>query len=182
MWAYNLPAQIIAPDWINDIQLDIVAKAGTPAGDKQLYLMLRTLRTDRMGLKAHFEKREIAVYALTVAKGEPRFSESTTDGPMVSGQDKRVLVIQRLSITELAAELGRGMFDRPVVDRTGLTGRYDIRADMASVRATNQADRTDAADAMMAALDQQMGLKLENRKDRSDVLIIDHADETPAEN
>ena len=66
--AYNMPAQIIGPDWLNDVSLDIVAKAATPAGDKQLYQMLRTLLTERLGLRAHFEKREMPVYALTIAK------------------------------------------------------------------------------------------------------------------
>jgi len=182
MWAYNMPAQIAGPDWLNDVHLDIVAKAATPAGDPQLYLMLRTLLTDRMGVKAHVEKREMPVYALTVAKGGPKFSESTTEGPMVAGQDKGAQIIQRVSMGELAAELGRGMFDRPIVDATGLKARYDIRLDMAAVAATNQADRMDAAAAMMTALQEQMGLKLEARKDSIDVLVIDHAEKTPTEN
>jgi uncharacterized protein (TIGR03435 family) len=122
------------------------------------------------------------VYALTIGKGGPKFSESTTNGPMVSGQDKGALLIQRVSMGELAAELGRGMFDRPIVDATGLKGRYDIRIDMAAVAATNQTDRMDAASAMMTALQEQMGLKLEGRKDWVDVLIIDHAEKTPTEN
>jgi uncharacterized protein (TIGR03435 family) len=181
LWAYDTPAQIVGPDWLNDVHLDIVAKAATPAGDRQLYLMLRTLLTERMGVKAHVEKREMPVYALTIAKGGPKFSESATEGPMVSGQDKGALLIQRVSMGELAAEVGRG-FDRPVVDATGLKGRYDIRLDMAAVAAANQADRMDAASAMMTALQEQMGLKLEGRKDWVDVLIIDHAEKTPKEN
>jgi uncharacterized protein (TIGR03435 family) len=181
MWAYGMPAQIVGPDWLDGVHIDIVAKAATPAGDKQLYLMLRTLLTERLGVKAHVEKREMPVYALTLAKGGPKFSESTTEGPMVSGQDKGVLSIQRVSMSELAADIARG-FDRPVVDATGLNGRYDIRIDMAAVAAVNQADRMDAASAMMTALQEQMGLKLESRKDSIDVLVIDHAEKTPTEN
>jgi uncharacterized protein (TIGR03435 family) len=181
MWAYDIPAQIVGPDWLDGVRLDIVAKAATPAGDKQLYLMLRTLLTERMGVKAHVERREMPVYALTLAKGGPKFSESTTEGPMVSGQDKGALLIQRVSMSELAAEVGRG-FDRPVVDATGLKARYDIRLDMAAVAAANQADRMDAASATMTALQEQMGLKLEGRKDLDDVLIIDRAEKTPTEN
>ena len=58
-------------NWLNGVRLDIVAKAATPAKDPQLYLMLRTLLTGRTGVKAHFEKREMPVYALTIAKGRP---------------------------------------------------------------------------------------------------------------
>jgi uncharacterized protein (TIGR03435 family) len=91
------------------------------------------------------------------------------------------LSIQHVSMSELAAEIARG-FDRPVVDATGLNGRYDIRIDMAAVAAVNQADRIGAASAMMTALQEQMGLKLEGHKGRVDVLVIDHAEKTPTEN
>jgi uncharacterized protein (TIGR03435 family) len=135
-----------------------------------------------MGFKAHFEKREMPVYALTVAKGGPKFSESTTEGPMTPGQDKGALMLQRVSMNEVAAEIGRGLFDRPVIDATGLKGRYDIRLDMASVRAINQADRMEAADAMIKAFEQQLGLRLESRKDSVEVLVIDHVEKAPTEN
>lgn len=182
MWAYDMPAQIIGPDWLNEVSLDIAAKAATRAGDRELYQMLRTLLEERMGVKAHFEKTEMPVYALTIAKGGPKFQESASQGPLSTAQDKGALLLQRVSMSELAAEIGRGLFDRPVIDATGLKGRYDIRIDMAAVRATNQADKMDAADAMMTALEQQMGLKLESRKGLVDVLVIDHADKTPAAN
>lgn len=131
LWAYKQPVQIIAPDWINGIALDIVAKAATPVDDDQLYLMLRTLLEERMGVKAHFERREIPVFAMTIAKGGPKFTKSTTEGPLVLGQDKGgALSIQHFSMSELAQEFSRGQFDRPVVDATGLKGRYDSHIDM----------------------------------------------------
>lgn len=180
LWAYDMPAQIIGPDWLNTISLDIVAKASTAAGDKQLYQMLRTLLAERMGLKAHFEKREIPVYALSIAKGGPKFTGSTTGGPMAVGQDKGAITIQRVSMSELAAELGKG-FDRPVIDRTALKGRYDVRIDMAAVKAASQPDGMDSASAMIATL-RQIGLNLEGRKDSVDVLVVDHIEKTPIEN
>ena len=61
LWAYQQPIQVIAPDWINGVALDIVAKASEPVGDEQLYLMLRTLLEERMGIKAHFEQRDTRV-------------------------------------------------------------------------------------------------------------------------
>jgi uncharacterized protein (TIGR03435 family) len=88
MWAYNIPAQIVGPDWLDGVRLDIVAKAATPADDKQLYLMLRTLLTERMGVKAHVDKREMPVYALTLAKGGPKFLESTTEGRWFPGRTR----------------------------------------------------------------------------------------------
>jgi uncharacterized protein (TIGR03435 family) len=182
LWAYNGPAQVIGPDWMDDVRLDIVAKAATPVGDKQLYLMLRTLLTERLGLRTHVEPREMPVYALTVAKGGPKFSESTTEGPLSAVMDKGVMVAQHASMTELATEMSGKFFDRPVVDATGLKGRYDIRLDIRALGGANPQDRMDMATAMMTALQQQLGLKVEGRKGTVDVLVIDHAEKVPTEN
>ena len=182
LWAYDGPAQVDGPDWLNDVRLDIVAKAPTAANDKQLYLMLRTLLTERLGVKAHMEQREMSVYALTVAKGGPKFSESATEGPLTATQDKGVMAAQHASMNEFAKELSGKFFDRPVVDATGLKGRYDINLDMRPLAAANPQDRMDMANAMMTALQQQLGLKVEGRKDKVPVLVIDHAERTPTEN
>jgi len=56
--AYQMqPNQIIGPDWLGNVRLDIVAKAATPVGDQELYLMLRTLLAERMGVRTHVERR-----------------------------------------------------------------------------------------------------------------------------
>jgi len=159
-----------------------VGKAATRASEEQLYLMLRTLLAERLGLKTHVEKREMSVYVLTLAKGGSKFRESTTDGPLASGQDKGALVIQHVSMFDLVAELSGKVFDRPIVDETGLKGRYDIRIDMAAVAAASQSDRMDAASAMITALQEQMGLKIDGRKEQIDMLVIDHAEKAPGEN
>jgi uncharacterized protein (TIGR03435 family) len=83
---------------------------------------------------------------------------------------------------DLAAKLSGRVFDRAIVDETGLKGRYDIRLDMAAAAPANPDDRMDAASAMIAALRDQMGLKLEGRKQEIDVLVIDHAEKMPTEN
>jgi uncharacterized protein (TIGR03435 family) len=183
LWAYQQPAQIIAPNWVNEIALDITAKAAAPVGDDQLYLMLRTLLIERMGLQAHLERREMPAYALTIAKGGPKFSASATQGPEVIEQDKGALVVRWGTMKDLSAELSTGLFDRPVVDATGLNGRYDIRIDLAALAAVNQAaDRADAASAMITLLQEQLGLKIEARKGEVDVLVVDHVEKAPTEN
>jgi uncharacterized protein (TIGR03435 family) len=177
-----MPPKVIGPNWLDDVRLDIVAKTAKPASDKQLYAMLRTLLAERMGLKTHVESKEMAVYALTVAKGGPKFSESKTEGPEVTRQDKSAVIIERASIGELAGELSGKIFDGPVIDATGLTGRYDIRFDMAPARAAVQADPTDPAGAMMSALEQGLGLKVVRCKAPVDVLVVDQVDRKPVEN
>jgi uncharacterized protein (TIGR03435 family) len=84
-------------------------------------------------------------------------------------------------MSEFALQLSGGL-GRPVVDSTGLKGRYDIRLDMASAAAVQQTDRMDAASAMITALQEQMGLKVEDRKELVEVLVIDHAEKMPTEN
>jgi uncharacterized protein (TIGR03435 family) len=77
--AYQLQeAQVTGPDWMNDVRLDIVAKASGPVEQKQLFAMLRTLLAERMGVIAHLDRKEVPVYALTLAKGGPKFSETTS--------------------------------------------------------------------------------------------------------
>jgi len=81
-WAYDVtPAQIDSPpSWFGENRFDIVAKAGTAADETQLRLMLRALLADRFGLKLHTESRMVQSYAITVAKGGPKFHESPTEG------------------------------------------------------------------------------------------------------
>jgi uncharacterized protein (TIGR03435 family) len=181
--AYEMPAtQVTGPDWLGDVRLDIVAKAAGPVDEKQLHLMLRTLLGERLGVKAHVERKEIPVYALTIAKGGPKFSESTTEGPPIFGKGKDGPNMQRVSMSDLAMALSQP-FGRPVVDATGLKGRYDIHMNMTSYVADgNPATPMDAATIMITALQEQMGLKVEARKDAVDVLMVDHAEKTPTEN
>jgi uncharacterized protein (TIGR03435 family) len=81
-WAYGMPrVQISGPGWLNDVRLDVFAKAAGPADEAHLRMMLRSLLADRMGLKSHIERKEMPVYALTLPEGGPKFHESTTDGP-----------------------------------------------------------------------------------------------------
>jgi len=182
MFAYGMPPQVIGPDWMDQIRLDIAAETAKPADDKQLYRMLRTLLEERMGLKTHVEKREMGVYALTVAKGGPKFQESKTGRPEVERMGGNVMIVERATLGELVAELSAKGFDRPVIDATGLKGRYDVRFDMAAARTAGQMNPNDPAGAMMSAVEDQMGLRIVPRKADVDVLVVDHVERKPAEN
>jgi uncharacterized protein (TIGR03435 family) len=182
LWAYGMPAKLIAPDWIDDVRLDIVAKTAKPATDKQLYQMMGTLLVERMGLKTHTEKREMAVYALTLAKSGPKFSPSKTEGPETTRMDKGAMLIEHATLSELAAELSGKMFDRPVIDATGLKGNFDVRFDPMAARGRPEGGQNDAMAMMMSALEDQMGLKVVPRKAQVDVLVVDHAERKPKAN
>src|SRR5215469_12576845 len=138
MLAYQMmPAQIQGPDWLNDVRLDITAKAAGPASEQQVYLMLQKLLADRMGVKIHKEKKDMAVYVMTIAQGGPKFKETDGDGLMAATQEKGAMSIKGISLFELSAEFSAKLLDRPLIDQTGLKGRYDVRMDMSRVRAPN---------------------------------------------
>jgi uncharacterized protein (TIGR03435 family) len=183
--AYQLPqARVIGPLWMNDVRLDIVAKAAGPVDEQQLFLMLRKLLADRMGVKARLENQQTPVYALTLAKDGPKFSESTTTGPPVIGKDKSGPNMQRVSMSEFAIALSQG-FGRPFVDSTGLKGRYDIRVNMTPYLAEMTADGATPLDSIgivMTVLQKELGLKVESRKDNMEMLIVEHAEKIPTEN
>jgi uncharacterized protein (TIGR03435 family) len=180
LWAYRmLPAQLVAPDWLDDIRLDVVAKAPAPVDEPQMSLLLRNLLAERLGLKAHLEEKEMSVYAMKPAKGGTKFSESTTEGPRDVGRDHGVEVYQRWSMFELFSEESR-ILGRPILDETGLSGRYDFRIDLSRVVVDPQ--ERDKASILIAVLQGQLGLKIESRKAKVEVLVIDHAEKTPIEN
>jgi uncharacterized protein (TIGR03435 family) len=187
-WAYDVPIpQIDYPAWFMANRFDIVAKAAGPTDETQLRLMLQTLLADRFGLKLHKEPRVMPVYALTLAKGGPKFQESPTEGTFALDQTGAfMLAAHHARMSDLAqgisAEAGR-----PVVDETGLKGRYEIRMDLAAyaTRTANGSTNPGQFDMMSIlfnGLQDLLGLKLESRKQSVDVLVIDHAEKSPTEN
>ena len=142
---------------------------------------LQALLAERMGVIAHIERKEVAVYALTLSKGGPKFSETTSEGPPDFSKDKTGTNAKRVSMSEFARVLSQG-FGRPFVDATGLKGRYDIRIETISYTTAAPSDAMDAVGIMVTALQEQLGIKVESRKDTVDMLIVDHAEKIPTEN
>jgi uncharacterized protein (TIGR03435 family) len=143
--------------------------------------MLRGLLADRLGVRSHIERKEMPVYMLTLAKSGPKFSPSSADGAMAVSQGPGGMKIQHVSMFELATVVGSKMFDRPLIDATGLKGRYDLLVDLSSVNTPGN-DRLDALGAMIGALHDQLGLSVEKSKDAVDMLMVDQANKMPTEN
>jgi uncharacterized protein (TIGR03435 family) len=182
-WAYDIPPfQIEGPAWLKDTGFDIVAKAAEPVDDDHMRLMLRTLLAARFGLKAHSERKEMQVYELTLAKGGPKFRESTTEGsPIFSSPGKGALVAERATMSDFAEKISEAL-GRPVMDATGLKGRYDLHMDATAYMATSGDGPMDAVGFLFNALQQQLGVKLESRKDTPKILVVDSMEKTPTEN
>jgi len=198
-------SQIIGgPPWIDSDRWDINAKAeGYQDASKfrdVARLMVRPLLADRFKVVLHHELRAIPVYALVVEKNgqfgpnfrrddncdpgstnviQPAPGSPEPGPPMACGSDgfrPAHLWARAMTLDYLLIGLGRTTIDRVVVDRTGLTGKFDWEVQWIpdDLRA-DAADRPAGASIFQAFRD-QLGLKLEARTDQVDVLVIDHAE------
>jgi bla regulator protein BlaR1 len=187
MWGWNLKTyQVIGlPKWAEDERYDIDAKApdDTPVTQESGRTMMASLLAERFHLKTHRETREMAVYDLVVMKGGPKFRESAPDAePSLSLGGPRAwnrLKVAAGTMTQLALQLSVYQeIGRPVIDKTGLAGRYDYA--MKSAVGTPSMDDPEV-ESTFTALQDQLGLKLEPSKANIEVLVIENA-EHPSSN
>ncbi len=183
--AYGVkPHQVSGPEWINTERYTILAKAAGAVPEDQLLLMLQTLLAERFKLAIHRVKKEMPVYALVVAKNGPKLKEAAGEGASQIDSDGQETVFERVSMQQLAATVARSV-DRPVTDRTGLTGAYSFRlawttdgpstpnaADTGTLNASDPGD----APSIFTALQDRLGLKLKPTKAPVEVLVIDRID------
>ena len=207
-----------SPNWIDSAHFDIEAEAeGNPAAD-QKRLMLQSLLADRFQMVLHHEMRQLPVYALVVAKPgktgpqlKPHsdeakcidFDPSAPPPPPKPGEALTAFcggfnmfgrlptvreVGNKITIDMLVAMLSN-FVDRPVVDRTRLSGVFDATLEFAfafqqgggSVGTAMIPSDPSGPPSLFTALQEQLGLKLESTKGPVDVLVIDHV-EQPSEN
>ena len=184
-WAYDIPrVEIEGPDWLREVWFDVQAKTSKPATETELRLMLRNLLEVRFGLKFHKDARVLPVYALTVAKGGLKAPESATEGTFsIEPRNGPVFVAHYARMADLAQGLSAEA-GRPVVDATGLQGRYEIRMDLTPYirRAADGQGPLDTPSVLFTGLQEVLGLKLEPRKESVDVFVIDHVEKMPTEN
>jgi uncharacterized protein (TIGR03435 family) len=191
------PAQIVGgPSWINSDRFDIVAKA---EGDlmfdvegrrpARVITMLRTLIEDRFAVRVHSESRTMPAFGLRLSRRDgkpgPQLSESTaecpryTQGAVPSADPERWCGFRRArgSVTARSVTMpevatffsGFAVVDRPVQDRTGLTGRYDLRVQFVE---GSDAD----SGSLFTALGEQLGLALHGERAAVPVIVVDRAE------
>jgi uncharacterized protein (TIGR03435 family) len=197
--AYDLNPHTISggPSWIESDHYDIVAVTPgelRPTHDEQMS-MLRTLLTDRFKLTFHREPKTFSIYEIEMTKpGKPgpKLKESTvpptdphTVGPGVVYPQRIVLPARNATIADLASLLQRAILDRPVVDKTGLTARYDFDLEWAPDETQFGGDvPTPSSDTpaspLFSAIQEQLGLRLVATRGPVDALIIDTAERPSA--
>ncbi len=181
MFAYAIHKRQIAglPDQIAAISYDIVGTTDT-AGEpslRQFQEMLQKLLAERFQLTFHREKRPMPVFAIAVAKGEPKLTpaaQPNAEADDFNSANGTEQTIRFTSATVADFALNEQFFlDRPVVDQTGLTARYDF-----TLRYTRDETATsndpNAPPGLFTAIEEQLGLKFQPTKAPIDVLVIDH--------
>jgi uncharacterized protein (TIGR03435 family) len=200
--AYGVPGSRIVggPSWLGTAKFDIQAKMDEATMEQmktlsqqeyaaQSQMMMQNLLAERFKLAVHWETRELPVYALVVAKGGPKLQATTlTDGSTHATSTNGKLTAKGVSSAKLAQTLTRlasQELGHEVIDRTGLSGRYDFTLnwtpDTGASGANAGADAPDAGPSIFTAVQEQLGLKLESAKGPVQVLVVDHA-EMPTEN
>ena len=185
------------PGWAETEGYEIVAKLpqGGDPSDVQIRTMLKNLMQSRFGLSFHTEKRELSVYTISIGKNGPagiKMVKNTTNGQRIGAQGLGRTVFSGITMSDFAAQLQLRVLDRPVIDRTGLTDRYDFTLNWrpdefhfprasAAQRASAVAAGADALPDLFTAVQEQLGLKLEATKAPMDILVIDKVSK-PSEN
>ena len=189
--AYNLSPKVVSggPAWVDSDHFDILAltPGNTRPSQSEQMAMLRGLLAEEFKLRFHREEKEFSIYALEVAKGGPKLKESTA-APSDPTQLISTVYPQRIHLPAKNATMGdfgsllqRALLDRPVVDKTGLTSRYDFDLDWAPDETQFGGEVPVApADAQeppfFTAIEQQLGLRLEATRGMVSALVIDHAE------
>jgi uncharacterized protein (TIGR03435 family) len=183
-WAYHvLEYQVSGPGWIEDERYDIVAKAAAPVEESELRKMLQTLLAERCGLTIHRSTKEMQAYVVTVGKNGPKMQQSTTEGPMSVKPNGLILTIERADLDEVAA-MATQPLRGPVVNATGLKGRWDLKLDAAPylADAANVKELPEMVGLAITAAREQLGLNVESKKVPVEMIVIDHAEKTPVDN
>jgi uncharacterized protein (TIGR03435 family) len=218
-------SQVIGPEWMTSQRFDLDAKLPEGSLPSQVSEMLKALLRDRFGLKQHREQKEMPVYALMLGKPPLKLKESPPDPGAAPRNDALVNVTVAVGAAGTSVDLGQGSSytlgaggrfegkrmtaevfastlerycDRPVVNRTALTGTYDVVFDVspeeaqvlgiraavnAGVRLPPQAmSLLDTGGNPLIGAVEQLGLKLDAWKAPVEVLVVDDARRAPSEN
>lgn len=199
MLAYNVGGkQLAGPRWLTELTTDasavtryeIMAKIPAGATRDQIPLMLQRLLEDRFRLQVHRESRPTQVYVLGVGKNGPKLETSVGTGKgtgcarAIGGGAQGGVVAECHNVTtaQLAQQLqtlSPAYFrDGPIVDRTGLTGSYDLQLEWMMQQ---QLDAGMTGPTMYNAVE-KLGLTLEKKRESAEMLVVDRVEQTPTEN
>ncbi len=179
-----------APGWANSDHFDVEGKAQGNPSRQQVRLMVRSLLADRFKLATHRETKEMPVYEIVVAKGGIKFKEgkcagepgpaNPCGGTTVSLRGEAIA--RELSVKDFGDALS-SLLSRTVVDKTGLSGKYDFdlhwTPDGSAIHGPGDPDAPPSdpnGPSIFTALREQLGLELKAARGPVEMLVIDHAE------
>lgn len=195
-FAYGIQEKQIVggPDWMHSDKYDLVGKPDVPGmpNSDQIRGMIQKLLADRFQLKFHKETREMSAYVLTVAKSGPKMTKSDAPPDALPGLFFRglgVLTVQNATMADFAHLMQQAVLDRPVVDQTGLTGKWNFLLKWTpdesqfggmGIKVPPPSDAADAPPPLFTAIQDQIGLKLDSGKAQVEVFVLDNVEKPSA--
>jgi uncharacterized protein (TIGR03435 family) len=191
-YAYSVREHQVSggPNWRDSNRYDIDAKPDSafpfpavppsPANDPAIRLMAQSLLAERFQLTIHREIKESPVYELVLAKGGSKLKEAKETATSVSGG--RALIHGQAAPMSMVVAMLERTVERSVIDKTGLTGKYDFELKWTPDAARNVegADAPPEFPSLLTALQEQLGLRLRSAKGPAEVIVIDHAEKPEA--
>jgi len=192
-FAYGIHTNQIVngPSWFATDRYDI---RGVPNIDgepslMQLREMISSLLATRFMLKQHYEKRPLRVYVLSVSRGGPKLTVSSSDPRDLLHQNTKqfktqmAMTFNNASVADFVLVMQlydprlTGL-DRPIVNQTGLIAKYDFRLKWTFDDSTPS--DSDSPPGLFTAVKEQLGLKFDPTKATADVLVVDHVERPSA--
>ena len=169
---------LAGPSWIREERYDVIAKFPAASSADQVRLMLQALLNERFGMRFHREMREVPAYALIVAKSglKARPAAEGSLGGFRRGAGH--LESRSGTMAALADKLSQSS-DRPVVDKTAIPGAYEFALDWVPDQLQNEGR---GGPSLFSAIQDQIGLKLEARREAMEVVVVDYLKKIPSEN
>ena len=191
-FAYGVQEKQIlsGPDWLGSERFDVSAQPDQPGipNSDQLKSMLQKLLADRFQFKLHRDKKEMSAYVLTVSKDGTKMRKSADDPKGLPGLffgPIGTLHVRNATMVDFTELMQSAVLDRPVVDQTGLDGKWDFTLKWTpdetqfaglGVKVPPPSDAADAPPPLFTAIQEQLGMKLDVQKTQVPVLVIDHVD------
>jgi|SRR5665213_306680 len=196
-FAYDVQAkQIIgSPPWIDKDRFDVSATSSQESKPslKEVRAMLQKLLAERFNLAIHWDKRELPAFVMTV-EGDPKLIPTKLSGTvpvnhLFAVHSGWTLTMQNATTSDLSGYLQMIVLNRPVVDATGISGKFDLSVTFLPDESefnghpppTGPVEDNDVAPSLLNAIREQLGLKLEAKKALVNALIVEHV-EKPSEN
>jgi uncharacterized protein (TIGR03435 family) len=195
-FAYGLHAKQIvgAPAWFATDKFDIdgVPDVEGQPNTKQFKMLFQSVLTDRFKLTFHHDQKELSVYALEVGKSGPKLTETIhnpNDPKNFLFRKLGALMVTNSTMRDFCDGMQAAVMDKPVVDHTGLTARYDFTLNWTpdesqfegmGMKVPSATDDPNAPPVLSTAMQEQLGLKFEATKAPAEVFVIDHVEKPSA--